>query len=97
MITYTNIQQANFNGVQFIFNGDGVSTSLVLNLSKPPFNINFNGVMPASVKIDTNTPVFTAAGVLSTLLTDVILTITFSAPPPVSNTGPGVNFIYNSG
>jgi len=96
-ITYNNIQRANFNGLQFILNGDGTSNVLVLNLSKPPFNINFNGVLPSSVVIETNDIDLTAVGTIAlTPLGEDILTITFSAPPPISNTGPSTLFIYNS-
>jgi len=97
MITYTNVQQRDFNSVIFRLNGDGVDKVLTVNLSKPPFNINFNGVLPASTHVETNDADLAAVGSVTQATNgDVMLTLTFEPAPPESNTQPGIDFIYNS-
>jgi hypothetical protein len=96
VITYTDVSSANINGVQFRLNGDGTSTVLKINLSKPPFNVAFSGVLPAAVSVTTNQFGLTATGAITLEPTDAFLTITFNAAPPVANVAPEIKFIYNS-
>jgi hypothetical protein len=96
-ITYTGVSLATYNQVQFVMTGDGTGTVLVLNLSKPPFNISFGGVLPSSALVNTRSPSISATAVLSLSGADVVLTITFSAAPPAGITmGPDITFIYNT-
>lgn len=93
-IRCTAINKADKTGVQFTILGDGVGTTFKAAINKPPFNLA--GITPSIVVVDTLQQGITAQGVINTVLTDTILTLTFSAPIPVIGIGPDVVFQYDS-
>jgi len=98
MITFKRVGLSNFNEMQFNVLGDGTSTILKINLSKPPFNLNFNGILPSSAEVDTHAGgSITATAAIATIVDGDIMTITFSSAPSSSVAlGPSILFIYNS-
>jgi len=96
MITFTSITLATPNELQFVMTGDGVATVLVINLSKPPFSVNFGGAVPSAALVSTRTAI-QATAALALSGADVVITVTFNSPPPVTpNTGLVITFNYNS-
>lgn len=97
-MTYSQISQDNFNQVEMNCLGDGTSNVLVLNLSMPPWNLNFEGVLPNGATVDARAGSLTATATFSTNGTgQVILTLTFSSPPSATvPIGPAVTFQYTS-
>lgn len=103
-IQFSNVSGADFNGVQFVIHGDDVHNSVSVNLTKPPFNINFNGVLPTSFETGQLQEGVTATAAIAINGDgDAILTETFSIPlPGISDTnssgtsGAAVIFHYDS-
>ena len=92
MIAITDISNASVNSVQFIVRGDDLSTSLKIDLTKPPFSFNFGTLVPSSVEVITGDDI-TAIG--SILLG--VLTLTFNQAPRIATTlGVTVKFLYHS-
>jgi hypothetical protein len=86
MIIYSDVMTANFQNLQFFIYGDGVSNVLKINVSKPPFSVNFQNNPPIEFKAtglqpddDGNSVIITSEIVNS----DTILTFTFATPPPL--------------
>ena len=80
----SNVSQKDYNGVVFLVIGDGVASSVKVDLAKPPFLIDFLGAIPVSVTV----PQVGQDGVTATAtLTGSLLEITFSQPiePGISN------------
>lgn len=99
MITYSRVSKANFNEIEFNLNGDGVSSVLVINLSRPPFNLNFNGSLPLAIELDTRDPTIikSADAKLETINSETFLTITFDTPPPANvAVAPMLVIVYGS-
>jgi hypothetical protein len=98
MITYSKISQSSFNQVEFNMLGDGTATVLIINLSKPPFNISFGGFLPSAATVTTRTPSITATATTALVNTsEVQITVTFSAPPSATvPIAPLIDFTYNS-
>lgn len=96
MISVVNVSQADFNGLQFVCQGDGVATVLKFDVSKPPFKVPFNGALPGGVLVGLQS-VGSALGNIQTILTVDTVTLTFNPPPPLDKTvGVNVTFSYNS-
>jgi len=67
-----------YNNVNFAVRGAG--DTIAVNLSKPPFNINFNGEVPVSADVEVDGALLTGTAVITTDANgDCICTITFSA------------------
>lgn len=97
MIKFADVSQANFNGLHFVIQGDAAATVLKFNVGKAPFNVLFNGVIPDGLFVSLQTAAATATGSIALVSTEAIVTITFSAAPPTSQTfGVDVTFLYNS-
>lgn len=94
MITFGNVAQANANGIIVTIKGDGILASLKFAINKAPFNLV--NIAPDSVLVDTQQQGLTATGVITTVLLDTILTLTFNNPVPVAGIAPSIAFIYNS-
>lgn len=88
------VNVADRNGVQFTIIGDGTGNVFKCALNKPPFNLT--GIAPSIVKVDTNQGGLTATGVISPVVLDTILTLTFSDVIPIVGVGPDVKFLYDS-
>lgn len=87
MITFTQVSQATFNGIQFVIQGDGSSTVLKVNLAKPPFGMNFDGNVPAGFTIDLGgADLGEATAAIESTTAGDILSITFTQPPPSTET-----------
>lgn len=103
MIEYSDISKADVNGIQLVVHGDDTSTTIHLNLSKPPFDINFNGNLPNEFELSGVDEGITAAATIAPNEDgDNILTVTYSEPPPAPSEissgteGLNVEFIYPS-
>ena len=86
MIKYRDVTTANFDNMQFTVLGDGVSKILVLNLAHPPFNINYNGVLPESFVVhglEEGQSAVTSAILNGSL--EAVLTITFGIAPELDD------------
>jgi hypothetical protein len=94
MITFFSVSKADTAGVQFVIRGDGVSTTLRVSLSKPPFNIAYGGVLPVSfeavVGTDPGIVKINSTQIANDPLNGDVLTVVFSAAPPA-----GVTFGLN--
>lgn len=88
MITFSSISQANFNTIQLVAQGDASTTTLKLNLTKPPFNLTFSGATPAGYKVDLggDPDLGTATAALASSVDGDVVTITFSQAPPATET-----------
>lgn len=87
MIRYGSVSTADFQALQFLVYGDGTSTTLKVNVNKPPFNVQFEQNPPGGFKVETGEPITATATAAIDLVTgDTILTVTFSAPLPVPPT-----------
>ena len=98
-ISYSRIDKATFNEVEFNMLGDGTSTVLVIDLTDPPFNLNFNGRFPSQIEVDTREPetITATASITSDVNSHAIMTTTFSvAPSATVPLGPIYVFHYNS-
>jgi hypothetical protein len=83
MIKFISVLQADFNTVSFNIIGDGVSTELSLNLNRPPFLINFQGAAPSAVHTTFgHETIVVATATISKVLTDDVMSLTFSEAPP---------------
>jgi hypothetical protein len=85
MIEIVNVPQANDSMIYFVVQGDGISSEVTAKLNKDPFNMSFNNI-PSGVTISIDPDNGTAAGVISIVDADTILTVTFSQPPPADAT-----------
>jgi hypothetical protein len=87
MIQVFNIEP-NLLGINSLsFVGDGTSTSLVLDLSKDPFNLTFSSP-PAAVAMqvaEANGYTDTVTAAIATVSGVTSLTITFGSAPPVGD------------
>lgn len=84
--------QKDFNGLQFLVKGDGVATEIHIDLSKPPFLVDFQGTFPSGVVVDA----VGQAGVTATAtLVEPVMTLVFDAPIEVGLTDVTVSFEYD--
>lgn len=103
MLKYSDLNTASFFGVGMVVHGDDVTTTIKVNLSKPPFDIDFNGTLPTDfVCAGMDEGVTATASIATDINGDNILTYTYSTPPPAPSDvssgteGMFVQFIYSS-
>lgn len=89
MITFASISSVTPSMIQFVLFGDDVSTTIDLNLNRAPFGIDLAKAPIAGFDVDIRgekTGITALATSLVNLLGELIVTVTFSVPPPSSLT-----------
>lgn len=98
MIKYKFVTQASFASINFSCLGDDAATVLKINLSRPPFSVDYQGLVP-NFDVDAG-PDTVATGVAAPDPSrggDIVLTITFSPPPDSSDlTSLAITPVYDS-
>lgn len=94
-VQFFNVNQADVFGVQFQLHGDESGNSVVINLSKAPFKIDFDGTLPVDFVLDGVEDGKTAVATLEDTVDGPILTVTFTntsddSPAPILGVGQGV-------
>lgn len=84
--------QKDFNGLMFLVIGDGETTTVNADLSKPPFLVDFQGFYPSSAVV---TAVGQAGVTATATLDEPIMHLTFSEPIEVGMTDVTVEFQYD--
>ena len=82
-ISYSRISKSSFNEIEFNMHGDDISTVLIIDLTDPPFNLNFNGRFPSQIEVDTREAetITATASIASDINGHAIMTTVFSIPP----------------
>lgn len=97
-----NINQGNFNGAEFELVGDESGSVVAVNLSKPPFNVDFNGIIPDTIRVqdvqiseDPQVFIHGTAVIVTNETGDNIMIVTYDGIIPSSQSC-FVQFLYNS-